>query len=111
MFNEKINQTAVREKVFRIKCVSNKHDFLPKYHLIKNKNCTFYPHACNKQQKNSAALFVSLLTIQWQNLRLIKIATTLWADGIHNAYIIHELTSISPSTIYNYIKKMEISGP
>jgi len=36
-----------------------------------------------------------------------KMITTLWANGTHDAYTIHELTSISLSTIYNYIKKLE----
>ena len=36
-----------------------------------------------------------------------KTITTLWANGTHDAYTIHELTSISLSTIYNYIKKLE----
>ena len=36
-----------------------------------------------------------------------KTITALWANGTHDAYTIHELTSISLSTIYNYIKKLE----
>ena len=36
-----------------------------------------------------------------------KTITTLWANGTHDAYTIHELTSISLSTIYNYIKKLK----
>jgi len=36
-----------------------------------------------------------------------KTITTLWANCTHDAYTIHELTSISLSTIYNYIKNGE----
>ena len=36
-----------------------------------------------------------------------KIITTLWINNIHDTYTIHELTSISLFTIYNYIKKLK----
>ena len=36
-----------------------------------------------------------------------KTITTLWASGTYDTCTIHELTSISLSTIYNYIKNGE----